>query len=535
MAAQNPGLDPSNLNYYGANPEDVQAYQDALKESVDALQARYANPNWFNVAAGFLKPQLGGFAASLGSAGQAMGENLEKQRESMLPVAQMKAQLAMSKIKMGQSKQAAAIAEGQTNPFGLIDVQDAGNIAGLSKGSAAVPEARADASAKNLALARAAIEAAGPNRQPPAAAAQVVANGGYWSKSNITAPKESETETKTPMPSLGAPPAGGEAPVAAGEPVAAGAPPAFAVNMKPSGGATGPVADRLREIQAMPPGPQQQQALAEIEKIYGPKTTPPVTTPAAPKAADVQVPLAFGLPPATQEAALTEIQKSTAAKANDIALEQYKKVSTLGDPDHFNQVQATAKNTLSSLSNPDAPKVMGLMMTGGVLNVIEKAISEGIQGNVGELSASARMDIAKLIRANLPPESQKLGQALGHQFELLANERIRQGGKSLFGGQLSNYEAGQAKSGAPDLAMSVGLAKYAVASVASDALKYKEAAQAFNEGLRHTDKREMAPYHAVLKGHVPYQKAFERAGQRESGLWQTYVTPEHTATPRATP
>jgi hypothetical protein len=109
MAAQNPGLDPANLNYYGADPADVADYQKSLQESVDALQARYANPNWFNVAAGFLKPQLGGFAASLGSAGQAMGENLEKQRESMLPVAQMKAQLAMSKIKMGQSKQAAEL------------------------------------------------------------------------------------------------------------------------------------------------------------------------------------------------------------------------------------------------------------------------------------------------------------------------------------------------------------------------------------------------------------------------------------------
>ena len=109
MAAQNPGLDPANLNYYGADPADVADYQKSLQESVDALQARYANPNWFNVAAGFLKPQLGGFAASLGSAGQAMGENLEKQRERMLPVAQMKAQLAMSKIKMGQSKQAAEL------------------------------------------------------------------------------------------------------------------------------------------------------------------------------------------------------------------------------------------------------------------------------------------------------------------------------------------------------------------------------------------------------------------------------------------
>jgi hypothetical protein len=47
---------------------------------------------------------LGGFAASLGSASEALGQNLEKQRESQLPIAQMRSQLAMSKIAMGQNK-----------------------------------------------------------------------------------------------------------------------------------------------------------------------------------------------------------------------------------------------------------------------------------------------------------------------------------------------------------------------------------------------------------------------------------------------
>ena len=143
MAAQNPGLDPANLNYYGANPEDVQAYQDALKESVDALQARYADPNWFNVAAGFLKPQLGGFAASLGSAGQAMGENLEKQRENALPVAQMKAQLAMSKIRMGQSKTASQVFADWKESGKPMDEATYSQLTALSPGSAVAAAAKA--------------------------------------------------------------------------------------------------------------------------------------------------------------------------------------------------------------------------------------------------------------------------------------------------------------------------------------------------------------------------------------------------------
>jgi hypothetical protein len=532
MATQNPGLDPANLNYYGADPADVADYQKSLQESVDALQARYANPNWFNVAAGFLKPQLGGFAASLGSAGQAMGENLEKQRESMLPVAQMKAQLALSKIRMGQSKQAAGIAEGQTNEFGLIDVGAAGNVGGLTKGSRAALTAQSDAAQKNLALANAAIAAAGPNRPPPAWAAQVVAKGGYWSKSSVAAPKEPEAETKTPMPPPGAPPVGGGAPVAAGEPAAS-------VKMQPAGMVAGlnpqafPVADRLREIQAMPPGPQQQQALAELEKIYGPKTTPPVTTPAAPKAADTQIPVYFPYPPANMSPQQIETRMGESKVANEAAFKEYEAVNKLGSADHYNQIKSLTKTTLDTLNHPDIPQVMGILLKKGILNQIETAISQGIYGNIGDMSASARLDIPSIIRAGLPPAYQKLGQSLGHQFQLLANERVRQGGKALFGGQLSNLEVGQAKAGAPDLAMSAGLAKYAVASVANDALKYHEAAKAATTGMRHVHPDESARYHAVIKGHEPYRQAYERAGDREVGLWKTFVAPEHKATPRA--
>jgi hypothetical protein len=58
-----------------------------------SLQQRYENPNWFNVAAGFFKPQLGGFAASLGSAAQAMGKNVKSNAPMELPVAAMRAEL----------------------------------------------------------------------------------------------------------------------------------------------------------------------------------------------------------------------------------------------------------------------------------------------------------------------------------------------------------------------------------------------------------------------------------------------------------
>jgi hypothetical protein len=98
--------DPRAINFYGAQDADITEYQKSLDDSIKALQQRYAQPNWFNVAAGFFKPQLGGFAASLGSASEALGQNVERERESQMPIAQMRSQLAMSKIAMGQNKQA---------------------------------------------------------------------------------------------------------------------------------------------------------------------------------------------------------------------------------------------------------------------------------------------------------------------------------------------------------------------------------------------------------------------------------------------
>lgn len=99
MATPSEGI--SGLNLYNQDPALVQEYQKVLAESIDALKARYDSPNWFNVAAGFLKPQLGGFAASLGSAGAALGDWQEKQRANELTVAQMRAENARAGLVLG--------------------------------------------------------------------------------------------------------------------------------------------------------------------------------------------------------------------------------------------------------------------------------------------------------------------------------------------------------------------------------------------------------------------------------------------------
>jgi murein DD-endopeptidase MepM/ murein hydrolase activator NlpD len=102
-------IDITKINPYGVDDARLAELRDAQQKSIEALQNRYDKPNWFKVAAGFAKPQLGGFLASLGSASEALGENVEQQRAQQLPISQMKIQMAQQNILLGNKQKAASI------------------------------------------------------------------------------------------------------------------------------------------------------------------------------------------------------------------------------------------------------------------------------------------------------------------------------------------------------------------------------------------------------------------------------------------
>lgn len=109
MATENPqdyrfAGDLSKINPAEVPKEDIEKYRSTLDEQIKALQQRYEQPNWFKVAAGFAKPQLGGFLASLGSAAEAMGENVEQQRAQQLPISQMKVQIEQANMLLNQKQ-----------------------------------------------------------------------------------------------------------------------------------------------------------------------------------------------------------------------------------------------------------------------------------------------------------------------------------------------------------------------------------------------------------------------------------------------
>jgi hypothetical protein len=127
----NPLMGAGVINPYGLETPELREYADAQQKIIESLEQRYSQPNWFKIAGAFAKPQLGGFMASLGSAADVMGETTEQQRAAELPLSQMRAQLAATKVTMGQRQQAAELAAAATEKAGGLTPELVANVANL--------------------------------------------------------------------------------------------------------------------------------------------------------------------------------------------------------------------------------------------------------------------------------------------------------------------------------------------------------------------------------------------------------------------
>lgn len=131
-------LDISKWNPVGdevpAIAAEKQKTLDAQEKLVKSLEERYANPNYFKVAAGFLKPQLGGFFASLGSASEALGEQVESQRAIAPTIERMRAEVAQGRIGMETNKEQARAIE-EYDRQGLNDTTKLRKILSLAPNS----------------------------------------------------------------------------------------------------------------------------------------------------------------------------------------------------------------------------------------------------------------------------------------------------------------------------------------------------------------------------------------------------------------
>lgn len=151
-----PKQEIGNINPFGISKDPVLKKQyeesiEAQKRVADALEARYNNLPLGRISAALLKPQLGGFGASFGSAQEELGNFQEAQRRSVPTVAQMRADVAKGMFTLAQRNAAARIAEDvASSPTGVATSPQAATIAGLEGGPSAVPKAGAEQETRSV-------------------------------------------------------------------------------------------------------------------------------------------------------------------------------------------------------------------------------------------------------------------------------------------------------------------------------------------------------------------------------------------------
>ena len=151
-----PTLEGVNPMGFTSDPDvidRVQKYKQAQEDYLRGLESRYAQPNWFNVSAGFLKPQLGGFAASMGSASQALGDWQEQQRAMLPTLARQRAEIARADIMLEQAKKSAKPIEraiGENRVPTPAETLESEAWAGGPKGASATGQSMASAQQNQL-------------------------------------------------------------------------------------------------------------------------------------------------------------------------------------------------------------------------------------------------------------------------------------------------------------------------------------------------------------------------------------------------
>jgi hypothetical protein len=440
--------DPSKLNQYGAKEEDISEYQQSLQDSINALQMRYAQPNWFNVAAGFFKPQLGGFAASLGSASQAMGENLEKQREAQLPIAQMRSQLAMSKIAMGQNKQGADLLkdwEGRGSPPGEMPAL-AQKLESLgSTGLAAGIKGKIDTMRSTTASDQQALQIFYQKRSADIAAINTQLVGKLITPTQAAAAMR-EIESRVPPAATSFSPLGKtdkSAAAAIVEPAAAE--PKLAENMTkqfPSAAAAPALAAAApAAVAAAAPALAAAPAAAEPAVV----AAAPAAVAAAEKKARTVIPSALSLHTETEMPEAQIAQRSRDAEAlQKNALKSYEGLQAIAAPQNFNKFVVPVDNSLRLLGyEPDptkkmdpavqaanqkmAQEAMG-MMKGSLWKGVLTAFNEGVGAKAGDFYANVNLPVQKFLAAIKNPKMQDYMRDLMQNFAQVAIQKQQLGG-----------------------------------------------------------------------------------------------------------
>lgn len=403
--------DPSKINYYGAPSADVEEYQRSLEDSVKALEQRYAQPNWFNVAAGFAKPQLGGFMASLGSASQALGENLEKQRESQLPIAQMRAQLAASKIGMGQNKTAAQmVSEWQASGKPLTP-EFVGKVAALAPDSPVAKSLQGQLTTMQKQRELASSEQ-GNAMQRVQLARQMGTEPNPSDLALLAAPSPTAPSAAPAPGDVSAP---GAAPDAMAAPMAAPTPTAA-----PTWAGTALSAPMLRDLQTKADAgdPTSKEILAAYNKAQANTPLP----------ATVTMPATRDVPDPKRQELVAEGTKKHAADLEKVSAERYTGLTNFTAPEFSNPVKSAANTVLTMMKeNPAAAdRVLNLVRKAGpIAAALDAGAQAQLSSNFGSVGGAVALPVRAWLSAGLDPNDQEYADKLSNALATLKAAGIK--------------------------------------------------------------------------------------------------------------
>jgi hypothetical protein len=388
------------------------------------------------VAAGFFKPQLGGFAASLGSASQALGENVEKQRENMLPIAKMRSDIALTQLGMGQKK---SVNEMLKNAKGVV-----------------TPELIRE------------MEATGGPENPVVKAAKAQIQTQREQRSLNTA--EQDALVKRVQAGM----ASGELSLnEAQEMLKKGAPipealkPAAPTDTKAP---TVPAAFSSTPAEAAPGAVPIGKS--DIETTNLAKTGPAINAPAAALAVptpEKKEPVIITSPLGPQARIPEAVRNAQAAAreeaANKKMEELYVSGGSSGSYEPANRILEDQTNLIKK--NPEiARKVMSIMAQGTFRSQIEALLQSGIGLNFQGLAGNIHIDVAAAKKAGLGQTDREVADALAANFAALAIMKQRAG--NLSPNSARNAEIGLYNELTPSMNTTPHAALKAIAHIKND-------------------------------------------------------------------
>lgn len=430
MATQNPNIpvpaglpDMSKINYTDVTPDEAKGIQASTEKYLQDLESRYAQPNWWKVAAGFAKPQLGGFMASLGSAADALGENIEQQRAIAPSISLMRAQLAQQGIGMKQGQTAA---QEYSDWEKLPEAERMKKLPQLASRMSALGSPKAEAVNKLIEGSRAQqasdisgltlfVNQKNTDRQ--------TATDLFNSKSiplDEYKKRLQEIDSRKPPSFITSQPIDK---AAAQNPIAGDTP--------PSAGGMPPPAAPASMI-----APTESLGAGESIVEKKPKTV-------------LSSPLNLG-----EEVGMTAAQITNRAKQAEDYQKQgndtYTSLQKIASPSNFSDLITPVDNALGllgwekegkekAINQANARKTMNVL-SGGPFNALLASLNEGVGGKVGDLYANINAPVEKFVRANFPPALQEYAKDLALNFAKVSIAQQRLGGVSQSSGRNVEYE-----------------------------------------------------------------------------------------------